>query len=75
MTGSEVQQKRKNIVRITTGCTATDELLREQLQSPCLVQLSTSVGAGGGIASMEITEAFGEFRTGKTQYVSSQPAC
>lgn len=49
ITGSEVLQKRKNILKITTGSSNLDELLR------------------GGIESMGITEAFGEFRTGKTQ--------
>ena len=49
ITGSELAEKRKNIIRITTGSAVLDELL------------------GGGIESMAITEAFGEFRTGKTQ--------
>ena len=49
MTGNELAQKRKNIIKITTGSSSLDELL------------------GGGIESMSITEAFGEFRTGKTQ--------
>lgn len=49
MTGNQIAQKRKNVVRITTGSTVLDELL------------------GGGIETMAITEAFGEFRTGKTQ--------
>jgi meiotic recombination protein DMC1 len=49
ITGNEVVEKRKNIVKITTGSPLLDNLL------------------GGGIESMAITEAFGEFRTGKTQ--------
>ncbi|KAJ7528024.1 hypothetical protein O6H91_16G080400 [Diphasiastrum complanatum] len=49
VTGNEVLQKRKSVVRITTGSQALDELL------------------GGGIETLAITEAFGEFRTGKTQ--------
>lgn len=49
ITGTEVLQRRKNILRISTGSSQLDELLR------------------GGIESMGITEAFGEFRTGKTQ--------
>lgn len=47
--GSVVLERRKKLVRITTGATALDELL------------------GGGIETGSITEAFGEFRTGKTQ--------
>lgn len=49
MSGNELAQKRKNVVKITTGSPILDELL------------------GGGIETMAITEAFGEFRTGKTQ--------
>lgn len=49
ISGNEVVEKRKNIVRITTGSPQLDQCL------------------GGGIESMAITEAFGEFRTGKTQ--------
>jgi len=48
-TGLEMKEKRRNIVKITTGSTALDNIL------------------GGGIESASITEAFGEFRTGKTQ--------
>jgi meiotic recombination protein DMC1 len=48
ITGSDILNKRKNIVKITTGSSKLDILL------------------GGGIESMSITEAFGEFRTGKT---------
>eukprot|EP01061_Rhynchopus_euleeides_P019840 TRINITY_DN3254_c3_g1_i1.p1 TRINITY_DN3254_c3_g1~~TRINITY_DN3254_c3_g1_i1.p1 ORF type:complete len:358 (+),score=187.23 TRINITY_DN3254_c3_g1_i1:130-1203(+) len=48
-TGVAALEKRRDVVRITTGCKALDELL------------------GGGIETMSITEAFGEFRTGKTQ--------
>ena len=48
-TGVEALGKRREVVKITTGCKAFDELL------------------GGGIETMSITEAFGEFRTGKTQ--------
>jgi meiotic recombination protein DMC1 len=43
-------EKRKKVLRISTGSEALNELL------------------GGGVESMSITEAFGEFRTGKTQY-------
>jgi meiotic recombination protein DMC1 len=49
ITGVEMLAKRKEVIKITTGSTALDELL------------------GGGIETMSITEAFGEFRTGKTQ--------
>ena len=34
---------------------------------PLIVKLFCSKLMGGGIESMAITEAFGEFRTGKTQ--------
>lgn len=47
--GTDALQRRKSILRITTGCRAFDDLL------------------GGGIESNAITEAFGEFRTGKSQ--------
>ncbi|KAJ3038599.1 Meiotic recombination protein dmc1 [Rhizophlyctis rosea] len=49
ITGMELDAKRKNVVRISTGSKEFDKLL------------------GGGVQSMSITEAFGEFRTGKTQ--------
>lgn len=49
ISGNELAQKRKNVIKITTGSSVLDELL------------------GGGIETMAITEAFGEFRTGKTQ--------
>ncbi|KAK4357158.1 hypothetical protein RND71_022768 [Anisodus tanguticus] len=49
ITGSDALLKRKQVVRITTGSQALDELL------------------GGGIETSAITEAFGEFRSGKTQ--------
>lgn len=49
MSGVSFLEQRKKVMRITTGCSAFDELL------------------GGGVESMSITEAFGEFRTGKTQ--------
>ncbi|XP_078172482.1 DNA repair (Rad51) family protein [Carex rostrata] len=49
VTGSDLLQKRKQIVKITTGSQALDELL------------------GGGIETASLTEAYGEFRSGKTQ--------
>ncbi|KAJ3311118.1 Meiotic recombination protein dmc1 [Blyttiomyces sp. JEL0837] len=49
MTGIEYSQRRKHIVKISTGSKELDKVL------------------GGGIESASITEAFGEFRTGKTQ--------
>ncbi|KAJ3180829.1 Meiotic recombination protein dmc1 [Gaertneriomyces sp. JEL0708] len=49
MTGTELESKRKSVVKISTGCKDFDALL------------------GGGVQTMSITEAFGEFRTGKTQ--------
>lgn len=47
--GSEVADRRRFVLRISTGAKELDRLL------------------GGGIQSASITEAFGEFRTGKTQ--------
>lgn len=49
MTGVELENLRKKVVRLSTGSSRLDKIL------------------GGGIESMSITEAFGEFRTGKTQ--------
>lgn len=49
ITGNACLQNRKDVLHITTGSAALDQLL------------------GGGIESRSITEAFGEFRTGKTQ--------
>mmetsp|Transcript_32798 Transcript_32798/g.57104 ORF Transcript_32798/g.57104 Transcript_32798/m.57104 type:complete len:329 (-) Transcript_32798:925-1911(-) len=49
ITGMELQQKRTQVYRLSTGSSALDTLL------------------GGGVESMSITEAFGEFRSGKTQ--------
>lgn len=48
-TGLYYEEKRKKLVRISTGSTLFDQLL------------------GGGIETQAITEAFGEFRCGKTQ--------
>ena len=48
MTGAELENLRKKVVKISTGSSKFDKML------------------GGGIESMSITEAFGEFRTGKT---------
>ena len=47
--GWDVLEKRKKVVRLTTGSKNLDKLLN------------------GGLESSSITEAFGEFRTGKTQ--------
>ncbi|KAJ3208060.1 Meiotic recombination protein dmc1 [Clydaea vesicula] len=49
ITGLECAQRRKSVIKISTGSKEFDKLL------------------GGGIQSSSITEAFGEFRTGKTQ--------
>lgn len=49
-TGTQcLQERNKNVLKITTGSAELDRLL------------------GGGLESNSITEAFGEFRTGKTQ--------
>ncbi|MEM2115803.1 MAG: DNA repair and recombination protein RadA [Candidatus Woesearchaeota archaeon] len=47
--GDEVLKQRENVIRITTGCKALDDLL------------------GGGFETGAITEAYGEFGSGKTQ--------
>ncbi|KAK2711571.1 meiotic recombination protein DMC1/LIM15 homolog [Artemia franciscana] len=49
VTARIVNEKRKQVFKISTGSSEFDKLL------------------GGGIESMAITEAFGEFRCGKTQ--------
>lgn len=49
MTGTMCLLQRSQVVHISTGSIALDQLL------------------GGGVESRAITEAFGEFRTGKTQ--------
>lgn len=49
MTAVALSERRRFILKISTGSKEFDRLL------------------GGGIQSMSITEAFGEFRTGKTQ--------
>lgn len=46
---TEVAEKRKHVLKISTGSKELDKLI------------------GGGVMSASITEAFGEFRTGKTQ--------
>ncbi|XP_039116663.1 meiotic recombination protein DMC1 homolog isoform X3 [Dioscorea cayenensis subsp. rotundata] len=52
VTGSDLLIKRKSVIKITTGSQALDELLGVY---------------EGGIETLAITEAFGEFRSGKTQ--------
>jgi meiotic recombination protein DMC1 len=54
-------EKRKKIKRISTGSKTFDQLLGKKLP------LHLLKFPGGGVESMSITEAFGEFRTGKTQ--------
>lgn len=49
MTGNELQAKRQQVFKLSTGSQTLDLLL------------------GGGVESASITEAFGEFRSGKTQ--------
>jgi meiotic recombination protein DMC1 len=49
ITGNEARTRRSQIIHISTGSPALDEIL------------------GGGIETASITEAFGEFRCGKTQ--------
>ena len=56
-TGMVILERRKKIKRITTGSRQFDLLL-------CKIR---GLFLEGGIESMGITEAFGEFRTGKTQ--------
>jgi meiotic recombination protein DMC1 len=49
ITGNEARARRANIVHVSTGSAALDEIL------------------GGGVESGSITEAYGEYRCGKTQ--------
>ena len=46
---TEIAERRKHVLKISTGSKEFDKLI------------------GGGVQSASITEAFGEFRTGKTQ--------
>lgn len=57
--GLQIMEKRKKMRRITTGSRNFDSLL-------CKFSLRFTQ-TEGGIESMSITEAFGEFRSGKTQ--------
>jgi meiotic recombination protein DMC1 len=57
--GIAILEKRKKIRRITTGSRQFDMLLCKCTR--------VSPNAEGGVESQGITEAFGEFRTGKTQ--------
>lgn len=56
-TASDVLERRKRIMRITTGSAEFDKLL------------------GGGIETCSITEAYGEFRTGKSQVSPRATSC
>lgn len=62
MTGNEYLAKRAEVIKITTGSKALDDLL-----GTCSHSLTHTICLGGGIETMSITEVFGEFRTGKTQ--------
>ncbi|KAM9774263.1 meiotic recombination protein DMC1/LIM15 homolog isoform X1 [Syngnathus typhle] len=73
-TAFEYSVKRKIVFHITTGSQEFEFvlysviiLLRKYVYKWVTILLSTSKLLGGGMESMAITEAFGEFRTGKTQ--------
>jgi RecA/RadA recombinase len=57
--GLQILEKRKKIKRISTGSKQFDMLL-------CKFNCSLKDLIEGGVESQGITEAFGEFRTGKT---------
>ncbi|KAF8090212.1 hypothetical protein N665_0482s0009 [Sinapis alba] len=67
MTGSDALLKRKSVVRITTGCQALDDLLGGIISVSFTFWFIFSQCLAGGIETAAITEAFGEFRSGKTQ--------
>jgi meiotic recombination protein DMC1 len=71
MSATEVSERRKSVVRISTGSKAVDAVGRsvpslqysqQQALTPCTSQI-----LGGGISTQSVTEVYGEFRTGKTQ--------
>jgi meiotic recombination protein DMC1 len=71
MSATEVSDRRKSVVRISTGSKAVDAVGRsvpslqhsqQQALTPCTSQI-----LGGGISTQSVTEVYGEFRTGKTQ--------
>lgn len=60
--GFEQLSKRQSVIRISTGSKALDTLLGGGIETQCMRIL------GKGMRSfLAITEAFGEFRTGKSQ--------
>jgi RecA/RadA recombinase len=59
-------ERRKKIKKITTGSSNFDTLLCKQNISLWSSELTNKMFIEGGVESMGITEAFGEFRTGKT---------
>lgn len=60
LTGMQIMERRKKIKKISTGSRNFDILLCSSNY------LMINIYVEGGIESMAITEAFGEFRTGKT---------
>lgn len=69
-------QSRKDLITLTTGSNALDELLKGAVRPLCLLAglAAESPDDGcvrafvaGGFETGSITELFGEFRTGKTQ--------
>lgn len=67
ITGFECLSRRQKLIKITTGSAAFDKLLGAFLVILNITYDDRDVFRGGGIESQSITEAFGEFRTGKTQ--------
>lgn len=70
MQAAEVFESRKDLITLSTGSTALDELLKGEADPLALLiefALMQSLARIGGFETGSITEIFGEFRTGKTQ--------
>lgn len=64
ITAYEALNKRKQVLKLTTGSGILDKLLGTSNTSE-LRFTNECTCTGGGVETMGITEAFGEFRTGK----------
>jgi meiotic recombination protein DMC1 len=60
--GFEQLSKRQSVIRISTGSKSLDTLLGGGIETQCMLGIFCHFGS-----SLAITEAFGEFRTGKSQ--------
>ena len=71
MTGTEFSQVRSRVMHVSTGSKALDSLLGGIIKCFKLMfshfKITIYYATTGGVPTMSITEAFGEFRTGKTQ--------